>query len=338
MCEQPNVIDAVVTDRKEPGTGVIIITLARPDGGLLPPFTAGAHIALHLPGGLLRHYSLCGDPARRRQYKLAVLVTRHSTGGGQIIRDRLLPGVRLQMGEPRNHFPLLERPGRTLLLAGGIGITPLLLMALTLKRQGRPYRLHYFGRADTLRSFADEPDYAEIMEDILVADDGPAAIATADPAADAGMVSGGRQAALAELLQDWRRDGRFELYYCGSTEFMQAIAEQCLALGLPAEDCHYESFAPPKPAGEKAFDVKIHGSGDIIPVGPDQTIAAALSQAGINVEISCGLGLCGTCLAGVKDGIPDHRDDYLSASEKAANDRILLCCSRAHSATLVIDL
>ncbi|WP_170975397.1 PDR/VanB family oxidoreductase [Martelella alba] len=344
--KQANVFPMTVTGRRDAGGGVIILTLARPDGGPLPPFTAGAHIPLYLPGGLTRYYSLCGDPARRREYMLAVLAARPSQGGGRIIRECLLPGTGLSVGEPRNHFPLRNRPGPVLLLAGGIGITPLLPMALDLRRRGLPYRLYYAGRAETLRAFAEEPAYAAIVADIgllsaAAADPAdPIARIGANPDVDAG--DGGDQpgwaGSLARTLQDWRRDGQFQLYYCGSAGFMQTVAGQCLALGLPAEDCHCESFAPPKPAGETPFAVKIRATGEIIPVGAGETIAGALRQAGIAVETSCGLGVCGTCLAAVIEGIPDHRDDYLSASEKAANDKILLCCSRARSATLVIDL
>ncbi|WP_413726725.1 PDR/VanB family oxidoreductase [Sodalis sp. RH16] len=358
MSGQPELFEVVVAERKDRGTGVIIITLARPDGGPLPPFAAGAHIPVQLPGGLLRYYSLCGDPAQRTRYKLAVLVTRHSQGGGQVIREKLLPGVALAVGEPRNHFPLEPHPGPTLLLAGGIGITPLLLMALALKRQGREYLLHYFGRADTLAALAEEPDYREIAGDILVdtqtrpprqaavqvdaalgppSDPLPEDAAAMASAGDAAM--SGRDGSLDGILHDWRqRYRRFELYYCGSTEFMQTIRDRCVALGIPSEDCHCESFAPPKVAGEKAFAVKIHGTGEIIPVSAEQTIADALNDAGVGVEISCGQGLCGTCLAQVKEGVPDHRDEYLSADEKAANTKILLCCSRSLSSTLVIDL
>ncbi|WP_213992685.1 PDR/VanB family oxidoreductase [Sodalis sp. dw_96] len=377
MSGQPEFFNVVVAERKDRGTGVIVITLVRPDGGPLPPFAAGAHIPVQLPGGLLRYYSLCGDPARRTRYKLAVLVTRHTQGGGQVIRERLLPGVQLSIGEPRNHFPLEPRTGPTLLLAGGIGVTPLLLMALALKRQGRPYLLHYFGRGDTLAALAEEPDYGEIVDDILVdtqnrlprrdtdaasvsgqprppmpaesitedtaapvpGESGPHAPAEPIPEDAAAMASHGSGAPLDGILSDWqRRYRRFELYYCGSTEFMQTIRDRCVALGIPEEDCHCESFAPPKVTGEKAFEVKIFATGEIITVSANQTIADALNDAGVNVEISCGQGLCGTCLAGVKDGIPDHRDEYLSADEKAANNKILLCCSRALSSTLVIDL
>src|SRR5476651_1032213 len=301
--------------------GVIIFTLARSDGAPLPLFTAGAHISLRLPDGVIRQYSLCGDAGRSDRYRLAILVAPDAKGAGVYLRDRLLPGASVEICAPRNDFPLAELPHPSLLLAGGIGLTPLLSMAQTLWAQRRPFQLHYFGRHDTLAAFADQPEYAAV-QDYLV-------IHPRDHDIDA---------QLAPLVADWQqRYGRFGLYYCGSLPFMQSVREYCDARGFPAADGHYESFTPAPVQGEPAFEVEIFSTGAIIPVPADLTIAAALSQAGIEVELSCGLGICGTCLAAVKDGIPDHRDDYLSVEQKQANNQILLCCSRARTTRLVID-
>ncbi|NDL63969.1 PDR/VanB family oxidoreductase [Acerihabitans arboris] len=354
-----------VVNKIHRGTGVVFLTLARPDGSALPSFSAGAHIQLRLPDGLIRQYSLCGDAARQDSYRLAILATHRSRGGGGYIRDGLRAGDLLEISAPRNDFPLADRPGASLLLAGGIGITPLLSMALALKARGREFQLHYFGRADTLSAFAQQPEYRALAEnitahcrvvgsgappageavsapdDIAVAAAGMPAqgLSPAGGASPAACGEDGQAALLARLLADWqRRHGGFSLYYCGSLAFMQSVRDRCEAAGMPAEDCHYECFTPPEVRDESVFDVEIFSTGDIIPIPANLSIADALNQAGVEVEISCGLGICGTCLAGVKAGIPDHRDEYLSPAEKDANTKILLCCSRARSARLVIDL
>ncbi|MEA9391406.1 PDR/VanB family oxidoreductase [Acerihabitans sp. TG2] len=302
--------------------GVIIFTLAQRDGAPLPLFTAGAHLSLRLPDGLIRQYSLCGDAGQPERYRLAILVAPDAQGAGVYLRDSLTVGTSVQISAPRNDFPLADRPSPSLLLAGGIGITPLLSMAQTLRTQRRQFQLHYFGRHDTLAAFVDQPEYAAV-QDYLVVHSRDQDIATQLP----------------PLVTDWQqRYGRFGLYYCGSLPFMQSVREYCDAQGFPQADGHYESFTPAPVRGEPTFDIEIFSTGEIIPVTADLTIAGALHQAGIEVEISCGLGICGTCLAEVKDGIPDHRDDYLSVEQKQANNQILLCCSRAKTPRLVIDL
>ncbi len=313
---------AVTVVEKVYRNGVIIFTLARSDGAPLPLFTAGAHISLRLPDGVIRQYSLCGDAGRPERYRLAILVAPDSRGAGAYLRDRLTLGRSIQICAPRNDFPLAELPHPALLLAGGIGLTPLLSMAQSLRAQRRPFQLHYFGRHETLAAFADQPEYAAVR-DYLVIHPRDHEIASR----------------LAPLVADWQqRYGRFGLYYCGSLPFMQSVSEYCDALGFPQADGHYESFTPAPVQGEPTFEIEIFSTGEIIPVPADLTIAGALNQAGIEVEISCGLGICGTCLAEVKGGIPDHRDDYLSAAQKQANNQILLCCSRARTPRLVIDL
>lgn len=332
-------IAVTVVAKNQCGTGVVFLTLARPDGAPLPCFTAGAHIQLRLPAGLTRQYSLCGDPSRRDVYRLAILATRHSRGGGSYIRDILQPGERLQISAPRNDFPLADRPGVTLLLAGGIGITPLLAMALTLKAWERNFQLHYFGRADTLNAFAQQPEYKALAGHLVAHCRSGAAPAGLEAGPFPHRAAPDDPAVLAAVLADWQqRHDKFQLYYCGSLGFMQSVRDLCEACAIPAGDCFYESFTPPEVRDQPAFDVEIFSTGDIIPIPADLTIADALNQAGIEVEISCGLGICGTCLAGVKAGIPDHRDQYLSPAEKEANNKILLCCSRARSSRLVIDL
>ncbi|HEY0210104.1 PDR/VanB family oxidoreductase [Acerihabitans sp.] len=316
-----------VVEKSHRGTGVVFLTLARPDGAALPPFTAGAHIQLRLPDGLLRQYSLCGDPARSDSYRLAILASRRSRGGGSYIRDSLQPGDRVLISAPRNDFPLAERRGPSLLLAGGIGITPLLAMALALKARDREFRLHYLGRPATLSAFAEQPEFRALEQHI----------ALHFPRAAAGESD--QRAVLARVLADGqRRHGRFSLYYCGSPAFMQNVRDLCASCAIPAGDCFCESFTPVAVRGEGAFEVEIFSTGEVIPVPADLSIAEALNQAGVEVEISCGLGICGACQAGIKAGLPDHRDEYLSAAEKEANHKIMLCCSRARSARLVIDL
>ncbi|WP_308824285.1 PDR/VanB family oxidoreductase [Sodalis praecaptivus] len=290
MNEQP-FMEVVVTEKRDEGTGVIVLTLERPDGQPLPAWRAGAHIAVRLSASLLRHYSLCGDPAQRHHYRLAVLVTRHSRGAGEYLRQQVMPGQILAIGAPVTLFALQPQPYPALLLAGGIGITPLLPMALTLARQGRPYRLHYFGRPDTLSAFDLQETWREIAPALSVHHQAPA-----DPRG---------------LLARWLRHvGRSAIYLCGSQPFTAQVRDVCARHGVADEDLHYELFSPPALAQAGTFIVQLHPSGQRVAVTGEQTIVEALSLAGI--ETACGIGVCGTCQARVVRGTPDHRDTYLT--------------------------
>ncbi|BAI75663.1 vanillate monooxygenase (plasmid) [Azospirillum sp. B510] len=301
-----------------------LFELTRPDGGPLPAFTAGAHIDVRVADGLVRQYSLCNSPEERHRYVIAVLRDPASRGGSIAMHDRVQEGDRLEVGEPRNLFPLNETAGKTLLFAGGIGITPILCMAERLVTLGRPFDLHYAARTRNRMAFRERfiaPPFAG--RSWLWFDDAPATERLdarrilADPAADA------------------------HLYVCGPAPFIAHILETATAQGWAEERLHREYFgAAPAPAVSQdgAFEVEIASTGAVYRVGPEERVIDVLAGQGIEIPVSCEQGVCGTCVTPVLSGIPDHRDLFLTEAERAANDRFTPCCSRARSGRLVLDL
>jgi vanillate monooxygenase ferredoxin subunit len=289
----------------------------------LPAFTAGAHLDVHLPNGLVRQYSLCNPPAQSDRYLIAVLRDAASRGGSQAVHDAVAAGSTLQVSVPKNHFPLAEVAPHHLLLAGGIGITPMLAMAETLSVSGQSFELHHATRSRERTAFMDRLAAAPYASRVTHHfDDG-------EPA---------QRLDIATTLGSAPKDAH--LYVCGPQGFMDAVLGAARSSGWPEVRLHYEFFgaAPVDTSGDGSFEVEIASSGRVIPVKADQTALAALIDAGVDVPMSCEQGVCGTCLTGVKSGTPDHRDHYLTPEEQAANDQFLPCCSRAKSARLVLDL
>lgn len=317
--------------------GICGLELVAADGSALPAFSAGAHVDLHLAPGLVRPYSLCNDPTETHRYCLGVLRESASRGGSAAVHERLQAGHTLEIGRPRNLFALAEplTRGHHLLLAGGIGITPLLAMARTLHRAGADFHLHVAARTRARLPFADDLASAPWSDRVRIhLDDGPAA----------------QRLDLAALLAGRRADDH--LYICGPAGLIAAARAAAASAttsatptaGWPADHVHVESFGAAVPAASAdgalpgGFDLELARTGRVIHVAPDQTALQALHAAGCELPSSCEQGICGTCLTPVLSGIPDHRDQYLEPDEQAANDQFLPCCSRAKTARLVIDL
>lgn len=294
--------------------------------GTLPAFTAGAHIDLQLPGAdgaLVRQYSLCNAPGDTTHYRIAVLRENESRGGSLAVHDTIAEGDTLHISEPRNHFPLANDAPFYLLLAGGIGITPLLAMAEQLSRQGQPFMLHHAARSRACTPF---------VESI-----GASAYA-AQVSHHFGDGSPGERLDIAQTLRQAPEGSH--LYVCGPQRFIDAALDAARLLGWSQDRLHYEYFsaAPVDTTADGSFELEIASTGQLIPVRADQTALQALLDAGIDVPSSCEQGVCGTCLTGVKSGTPLHRDHYLLPEEQQANDQFMPCCSRASSARLVLDL
>lgn len=312
-----------VAARQEEALDICSLDLVAVDGGALPAFSAGAHIDLHLPGGLVRQYSLCNAPGETHRYRIAVLRDAASRGGSATVHEQLQVGTELDIGTPRNLFGLDPSAPHHLLLAGGIGITPLLAMAEQLAAQGGAFTLHHATRSRERTPFVAQlatATYADRVHHHV--DDGPAMqkldLAVTLRAAPAGS----------------------HLYVCGPTGFMEAVLAEGRAQGWDEARLHREYFAaaPTGTAGDGGFELELASSGRVIPVAADQTALAALLAAGLDIPMSCEQGMCGTCLTGVKSGVPDHRDQYLTPDERAANHQFLPCCSRSCSPRLVLDL
>ncbi len=312
-----------VAVRRDEALDICSLDLVPVDDSALPAFSAGAHIDVHLPGSLVRQYSLCNPPGETHRYRIAVLRDAASRGGSATVHDQLQVGTVLDIGTPRNLFELDPAAPHHLLLAGGIGITPLLAMAEQLAAQGGAFTLHHATRSRERTPFVAQlatTPYADRVHHHF--DDGPAT----------------QKLDLAATLRS--APAGSHLYVCGPTGFMEAVLAEGRAQGWDEARLHREYFAaaPTGTAGDGGFELELASSGRVIPVAADQTALAALLAAGLDIPMSCEQGVCGTCLTGVKSGVPDHRDQYLTPEERAANNQFLPCCSRASSARLVLDL
>ena len=291
------------------------------DGAQLPAFTAGAHIDVHVAPGIVRQYSLCNPPHERHRYVIGVLRDPSSRGGSRAMHDQIQAGAKLTISAPRNHFPLVDAP-RSLLLAGGIGVTPLLAMAETLSAQGAPFELHYCTRSPERTAFRDRILSAPYAAQVRFHHDSA------------------RPVDLPALLAGLERGTH--IYFCGPAGFISHVKASAAALGWPENQLHLEYFgadaAGAPVEGDQPFDVKLASNGACYTVPVGRTVLQVLSEAGVFVPASCEQGVCGTCLTRVLDGVPDHRDLYLTEEEQAANDQFTPCCSRSRSATLLLDL
>lgn len=314
-------IQAIVQRREEQGHDVLVVDLVSADGNPLPSFDAGAHIDLHLGEGLVRQYSLAGSPSERSSYRLGILKDPKSRGGSVAAHQRLQAGAILQIGAPRNQFPLdLEAP-HSVLVGGGIGITPMIAMAHALFDAGKSFELHYCGRTEAACAFLDELRSCAFAHKVRTHFDD----------------AGDEQRLKLSAVLGAAKPGT-HMYVCGPAGFMDWAIGEARRLGLPESQIHKEYFQVDTDTSGSAFDVVAKKSGKQVRVEEGQSIVDALSGVGIKVQVSCEQGVCGTCLCTVLEGTPDHRDVFLTDEEKADNDQILLCCSRSKSGTLVLDI
>jgi vanillate O-demethylase ferredoxin subunit len=297
--------------------------LVAADGRPLPAFSAGSHVDVQLPNGLTRQYSLCNDPAESHRYLIGVLRDAASRGGSVAMHDAVHEGDTLTISVPKNHFPLAHDAARHLLLAGGIGVTPILCMAERLAVAGAAFEMHYCTRSRARTAFLERIGRSAFAGRVHVHfDDGEAA----------------QKLDLGSLLATPQPGTH--LYVCGPRGFMDAVLGGARERGWPESRLHWEFFgadAAPCDA-DAAFEVMLASSGRVVVVPKDRSVVQALAQAGVEVQTSCEQGVCGTCLTRVLEGTPDHRDLYLTPEEQTAGDQFTPCCSRAKSARLVLDL
>lgn len=298
---------------------VMTLSLMQNDSAPLPHVAPGSHVELRLPGGLARQYSLCGDPADRGAWRVAVLREPDGRGGSAYIHDVLAEGDELIVSEPRNHFPLVAADSY-LFIAGGIGITPLLPMIAEVERGGRPWRLAYGGRSRATMAFLDElAGYGDRV--------------SLWPSAQRGRMD------LAGLLAA-AVPGE-AVYCCGPAPLRDEVAKRHADLGLPAESLHVERFIPEVGAVGGVgghFEVELASTGQVVSVADGQSVLSVLRESGVDVLSSCEEGTCGTCETAVLAGVPDHRDIVLSPAERAACDLMMVCVSRSKTPRLVLDL
>jgi vanillate O-demethylase ferredoxin subunit len=296
------------------------IELVGADGEPLQPFEAGAHIDVHT-GELIRQYSLINTTANDGSYRIAVKLEPNSRGGSRFMHA-LAEGELLKIGLPRNNFALHPDAAHSVLLAGGIGITPLLGMAHHLLANDGAFSLDYFARSSDAAAFAAEIESTALARRTRF---------------HLGLTSDAVKQVLAASLDTFPSDTH--VYACGPGPFMQAVREAVAA--RPGLVLHLEYFTAELPAGDPAADtfrVRLAKSGMTVEVNANQTIIEALRAAGIAVETSCEQGVCGTCMTTVLVGRADHRDLLLTDAEHQAGNQMLICVSRSLDAELVLDL
>ena len=291
-------------------------------GSDLAPFAAGSHIDLHLPNGMIRSYSLVNDQSERNRYVVAVNKDAASRGGSSFVHETVRAGDILTISHPKNNFVLQEDAAHSVLIAGGIGITPLLSMIRRLEALGRSWELFYTARTRSAAAFLDElnalrPNFhANIHVNF---DQEPP----------------GRMLDLPAIVKDAPKDAH--LYCCGPVSMLEAF--EAATADRPGDHVHVEYFkAKEKPAVAGGFEVKLARSNRTITVEAGKSILNALLDAGVAASYACTEGVCGTCETRIIDGIPDHRDLFLSKEEQAANKTMMICCSGSKSPTLVLDL
>ncbi|QVN11605.1 oxidoreductase [Burkholderia cenocepacia] len=301
--------------------------VSRVDGQPFDAYEPGAHIDVTAPSGITRQYSLCGNPDERGSYLFAVKKEAQSRGGSRSLHDDVRVGAELWIGTPRNLFRLTDDASEHVLIAAGIGITPLLSMAYALHQRGARYRLHYFARSRDHAAFVDELSAEPFASHVTF---------------HYGVEPDALAAELGRCIESI--DLEAHVYTCGPGPFMDAVVAAA-AKRIPEDAIHLERFAAEPSATVTAdaapaegFEVRLQRSGQSVRVAPDTSIVDALAKIGIEVDTSCGEGVCGTCMVPVIDGEPDHRDHCLSKAERASNTVICCCVSRARSAVLVLDL
>lgn len=311
-----------VKARHEEALGIATFELADPHGRPLPPFSAGAHIDVQVKEGLIRQYSLCNHSEEQDRYLIGVLRDEASRGGSIAMHDEIKEGSLLLISAPKNHFPLLPAK-RTYLLAGGIGITPILCMAERLARTDADFELHYCARSVERMAFGERIKTSSFSDRAHFYVDNDAASPPLE---------------LAKLLEEPDADAR--VYVCGPSGFIDAVLAAGKKCGWPSDRLHTEYFAGAAITTDNggSFEVRIASSGAAFTVPADKTVYQVLAENGIDIMVSCEQGVCGTCLTRVLEGEPDHRDLYLDDDEHALNDQFTPCCSRAKSKTLVLDL
>ena len=297
-----------VADVRPAGEGVMLLTLKHPRRPSLPAATPGAHVDIHLGDGRIRQYSLCGDPADASAYRVAILREEAGRGGSRLLHEAVSAGRPLLVSAPRNHFELAPAE-RHLLLAAGIGVTPLYAMALALGSAGRPFRLHVSARSREAAPLREEID------------------ATLPPDSvnwHFGDEPGGRLDLQALL---GRPEPGTAIQCCGPARFMEAV--RAAASAWPKEALIFEAFEPLSDEGfvPEPFSIVVESSGATLPVPAERSALAVMRESGIELPSSCEIGVCGACECGILEGRPIHRDVVLSP--RARRDRFIPCVSRA---------
>ena len=299
--------------------------LVDPQGAALPEFSAGAHIDVHLQNGLIRQYSLCGSSLDRYVYKIGVLKEKSGAGGSEFMHECVQVGQLLEISEPKHMFRLNAQADRHLLVAGGIGVTPILSMLHILEREQSDYIFHYCTRAAESTAFRSDIDALVRHGKVYMHFDG-------------GNPAHGLN--LRETLK--QHTVGTHLYCCGPKGMMEAV--KSASNHWPDGTVHFEYFSQEslstvgddQIASRKDFQIQIASTGEMMTVPASKSIVDVLRENGVFVDTSCEEGYCGTCLTRYLAGEPEHRDEVLDDEDH--EDYVLICCARSYSEVLVLDL
>lgn len=295
-----------------------VYDLRSPDGNELPSFTAGAHIDLHLGNGLIRSYSILSSQDDRTRYRIGVARDRKSRGGSTHIHDTFQVGDLVELSAPRNNFPVDEGEHDSVLIAGGIGVTPMISMLQRLESLGRNWTLYVASRSASALPFREELTRPSGAVRFHYDDEHDGAVLD-----------------IAALVAASKPGAHF--YCCGPTPMLDAFKKA--VRDIPEHAVHFEHFAAVEAAAtEGGFDVELARSNKLVHVLEGQTILDALRDCGVDVPFSCQAGVCGSCETKILAGVPDHRDLILTDKERSSNRSMMICCSGSKSQKLVLDL
>ncbi len=311
MDEAPPVFVAKISKRWQSSADgkIDVFEIVNRDGSPLPEFTAGAHVDIMTTPQYVRQFSLAGDPEDRSIYLLGVLREDEGRGGSIKIHQLAEEGSPVVVSQPRNHFPVQDGPGRHILMAGGIGVTPLIAMGHELARAGRPFTLYYKARTRAQAAFIPELEAVPWREHVHF------------------HFSDEDRLDISTVLNDYQPGDH--VYTCGPTAFMDAVFETAAGFGWPEDAMHREFFSVPEGDAweNKDFEIELGSSGQVIAVPEDRTITEVLADHGISIDVKCSDGLCGVCTCGYSSGDVEHRDYVLSKAQQ--DEKMTLCCSRA---------
>lgn len=326
---EPATLLTVVRALRHEAEDVMSVELTAVGGVPLPTWDPGDHIDVHLRPGLIRQYSLCGSPLDSSRYTIAVKREVRSRGGSEHVHSTLRPGDQLTVSHPRRKFPLEDTPGRSILVAAGIGITPIASMVRYLTHHSRDFEMHYFARSREHVVFAQEWEHADLNDRVQ-------------------MHLGLHREEVMDAVEKiaCNADLSSHVYVCGPSGFMTSVASCFDTVGLDPAQLHSEKFAAeevpsartPGSSTQSSFVVRAERSGVETEVVGAESIYEALARCDVEVPVSCEQGICGTCVTKVLSGTPDHRDDYFTDDEKAENTEMCVCVSRCAVGPLVLDL
>jgi len=315
-------IDARLSKIEDVARDTKLYTFERIDGGKLPGYKPGAHIDLHLPNGLLRQFSLTVPASDPHSYTVGVKRDENSRGGSRYIIEQMKVGDQIKISAPRNNFPLVENAPHVVLFAGGIGITPIWCMAQELAARGRSWKIHYACRSQADMAFLSDLKKLDPKFVHLHFDD----------------EAGGKVMDLAAAVGEAPADAHF--YCCGPNPMLKAF--EAAAASRPKANVHVEYFTPKEDAaaadGLGGFWVELAKSGEEYFIPPGKKVLEVLFDAGVDVDYSCELGICGACETKVISGIPVHHDSVLSEEEQASNEKVMICCCGCKTERLVLDM